>query len=451
MGSSEGSAANGLLVFAFAAVALMAAQCTPPTSGAGEAAGAPLPVPELLRPDRAGQRPLEGATALAPFFAALDRVEHKHPAEPLRIIQIGDSHTAADGFTGYMRELLQQRFGAVGRGWLPAGIPFKYYDPRLVAVAETNWRHLGPAAAEGLPLGLDAVLAESQGRDARMTLASTEPAGFDRLAIEFLAEPGGAPLSVRIDDRPPLRVPTAAPSMRAKCAAIPLRGAAHRIELAATGKQPVRLIGWSTERRGAGILYENHGTIGARIGLLAQMNSDTVGYELADRRPALLVVAFGTNEGFDDTLDLEQYAARFRDAVDMLRRHAPSAAILVVGPPDGNRLDPSCPRDGASCADDQATPCAWHVPPNLRAVREIQRRVATVRGWAFWDWSAAMGGACSMHGLAARDPPWAFPDHVHLTRLGANASAEVLYFDLMAAYRRWQVSRPRGPRVATTE
>jgi len=417
-------------------------------SEAGEAAGAPLPVPELLRPNRAAERRLEGAPALAPFFAALDRVEHKHSAEPLRIIQIGDSHTAADGFTGQMRELLQQRFGAAGRGWLPAGVPFKYYDPRLVTAAETGWRHLGPAAAEGLPLGLDAVLAENLGRDAQMSLTSTEPEGFDRVAIEFLAEPRGAPLSVRIDDRPPLRIATAAPSMRAKRVGLLLHGAAHRVELAAMGKRPVRPIGWSIERHGAGILYENHGTVGARIGLLGQMNPDTVGYELADSRPALLVVVFGTNEGFDDILDLEQYATGFRDAVDMLHRRAPSAAILVIGPPDGNRLDPSCPRDGAACADDRATACLWLVPPNLHAVREIQRRVAAEHGWAFWDWSAAMGGQCSVHGLVSHDPPWAFPDHVHLTRLGAAASADVLFFDLIEAYRRWKSS---GPKVATVK
>ena len=39
------------------------------------------------------------------------------------ILQIGDSHTANDSFSGRMRELFQARFGDAGRGVLPPGVP----------------------------------------------------------------------------------------------------------------------------------------------------------------------------------------------------------------------------------------------------------------------------------------------------------------------------------------
>jgi len=66
---------------------------------------------------------IEGAAALRPFFTALAQLDMKRTRQAVRILQIGDSHTANDAFSGRMRERLQSRFGAAGLGWLPAGIP----------------------------------------------------------------------------------------------------------------------------------------------------------------------------------------------------------------------------------------------------------------------------------------------------------------------------------------
>src|SRR5215469_17361924 len=41
----------------------------------------------------------------------------------LSILQIGDSHTAADYFTGEVRRILQARYGNGGPGYLPFGKP----------------------------------------------------------------------------------------------------------------------------------------------------------------------------------------------------------------------------------------------------------------------------------------------------------------------------------------
>ena len=40
-------------------------------------------------------------------------------------MQIGDSHTANDSFSGRLRELFQARFGDAGRGVLPPGVPYR--------------------------------------------------------------------------------------------------------------------------------------------------------------------------------------------------------------------------------------------------------------------------------------------------------------------------------------
>ena len=59
---------------------------------------------------------------LLPLFRALAAQEAYASATPLTILQIGDSHTANDSFSGRMREQFQARFGDGGRGILPPGV-----------------------------------------------------------------------------------------------------------------------------------------------------------------------------------------------------------------------------------------------------------------------------------------------------------------------------------------
>jgi hypothetical protein len=71
----------------------------------------------------------------------------------------------------------------------------------------------------------------------------------------------------------------------------------------------------------------------------------------------------------------------------------------------------------------------------LPELREAQRQVALANGYAFWDWSVAMGGPCTMPAWARADPPLAAADHVHLLTRGYQATAEKLFADLMRGYQ----------------
>lgn len=380
----------------------------------------------------AGPQRLSSPEALVPFFTALGG------PQAVRVMQIGDSHTANDSFSGRMRERLQGRFGAAGRGWLPAGVPFKYYKPHLVEVSESGWRHIKPNDHAGMALGLDASAAESQPQDASMTLDSTEAAGFDRLVIEFLTRPNGPAFTVAVDGGEPVRVTTAAATNAISRFDLPLERPAHHVELHATGRPPVDLLGWTVERRVAGVIYENHGTIGATVGLIDQMTPEAISFEFGERRPALLIVAFGTNEGFDDDLDLTRYAARYQADVTALQRAAHGAPVLVLGPADGNRVAHDCT---ATVCRPGGDACSWHEPAKLMPVHDLQRRIAAQHGWAYWDWYAAMGGACSMDRMASVDPPLGAHDHVHLTRAGYEAMADLLFADMMREYEKWKAPR----------
>src|SRR3984893_145785 len=77
--------------------------------------------------ERTADIPIENPAAMVPFFEQLRRTKSGEASGPLRILHFGDSHTAADEWTGSVRALLQAQFGDGGGGYSLAGRPFIGY------------------------------------------------------------------------------------------------------------------------------------------------------------------------------------------------------------------------------------------------------------------------------------------------------------------------------------
>jgi lysophospholipase L1-like esterase len=199
----------------------------------------------------------------------------------------------------------------------------------------------------------------------------------------------------------------------------------------------VDVLAWTVTRGRRGVFYANLGTVGASVDLMDTWDPGLLRQDLAHLAPSLIVLAFGTNEGFRDSTDPAGYAAIFANRLRELHAAAPGAALLVLGPPDGYRRRGKKSTAPPACGDPN-----WTEPPNLAPIREVQRSVAAREGAYFWDWQAAMGGACSMLRWAATKPPMAAPDHVHLFEPGYQATAEALFRAIMDGYERYRALRP---------
>src|SRR5215471_4737449 len=77
--------------------------------------------------ERTAGIPIENPAAMVPFFEQLRRIKSGEASGPLSILHYGDSHTAADEWTGSVRALLQAQFGDGGGGYSLAGRPFAGY------------------------------------------------------------------------------------------------------------------------------------------------------------------------------------------------------------------------------------------------------------------------------------------------------------------------------------
>src|SRR5690606_18325126 len=123
-----------------------------------------------------------------------------------------------------------------------------------------------------------------------------------------------------------------------------------------------RLLGVVVERR-SGVVYDVLGINGHRASAILGWDEALLRAQLAHRRPDLVVLSYGGNEALDPDLPIATYEERARRAVARMRALTPGASCLLVGP---------------------LATYAEHAP-RMRAVTEIQRRIASELGCAFWD------------------------------------------------------------------
>jgi lysophospholipase L1-like esterase len=396
---------------------------------------------------------LDNAQALAPFFAALADAEAGRRTTPVQVLQIGDSHTAGDAISGGLRARLQARFGEGGRGVMAPGVPYPSVSQRQVNVSVSDGWRVEPSFPTGYGrFGLSGFRLTSTADGASVGLAADPEARFDQLA--FCAQGGPNSGSLGVDaGEVHTAVDLTAPTQGTICWTADLAAPQSQATLTARGG-PVTLLSYATYRRGKGVAWSALGVVGARLADFAQRDSSTMASELAAYPPDLVVLAFGTNDGFDADVDIAAYEQLVRQQIRRLKDLAPGASVLVMGPPDASRTRPDIPLDGIHNKDFDCAPLTdeergsydqlvagkspvlarWYEPPNLGPVREAERRAALAEGAAFWDWSARMGGPCSSHVLSRPEQDLMRGDHIHFRSEGGDWIAGMLTADLMTAY-----------------
>lgn len=370
---------------------------------------------------------LERPTSLRRFFESLARLEAGQSQDDVRVTQFGDSHTAADIQTGAVRRALQLRFGDGGRGFVAIGRPWKQWFQDGVRVGMSNeWApergklEHGKLVGDGL-YGLSGIGLFTRQRGARAwTDVSTKTS---RAELSYLEQPSGGSFDVFVDGVRVVRVATRADrvssAFRSFEVALP---SAHQVEVRSVGDGDVRVYGMSLDRTDPGIVVDALGINGARITTALSWNEHHWGEQLKHRSPALVVLAYGTNESTDLDLSPQTYERQLVDALGRIARAVPGASCLLLGPPD------RAIEIGGS----------WTTAPKIAEIIAAQRRVADAAGCAFYDQLSAMGGDGAIASWATEDPPRAQRDRVHLTRDGYAQLGMSFASDLMRAYSGWR-------------
>jgi lysophospholipase L1-like esterase len=415
------------------------------------------------------QTALCNADTLEPYFEKLlEAAKHNAGSKPVHILQIGDSHTAGDAITGGWRDLLQARYGSGGRGVLPPGRPYQGFLAYGATISMSpGWTVKSTFGRDSSdprpPIGLSGFSLTSQKDRATISLTADAGEAFDRFVICALAKPGASSLAIQIGFNT-IDFDLSSFATRTECKTIRTPEAQLTAQVTALGG-PVTITSWATFRDAGGVVVSNLGVVGSQLVHFGRTDDAVVSEEMRSYRPDLIVIAFGTNEGFSPRVEPSEYEIVLRSQISRIRRLAGNVPILMLGAPDANTRNaglaanaPASPIDcnartqsiedivasvapfsdgSAPQAPMQANPAIadrpLFVPPGLGVVREIQRRVATSLNIAFWDWQARMGGACSASRFVRAETPLMRGDFVHFTKAGGWEIARMLQGDLVAA------------------
>ena len=365
----------------------------------------PKPVPQSV----AG---LENAQTLEPFFKALRNLEATGSDRIVRVLHFGDSHTAADFWTGRVRSRLQARFGNGGPGLILPAKPWRGYHHDGVDQLEGRaWpsTSLREKLSDGLVGLTGAALFPPQGETFRVRAA------FGEYRVQVLGEAlpevhvavETDPLSLPPIEGPRLVLPVPYLSDKPLGNQQRLRilgqsglpSAALQV-LSVTFSGDCRLLGVDLRSGHPGLIYDELGLNGAELPDLERWNPELRQALLAEVQPDLLVLAYGTNDLGRQDLDPPDYLTHAKALFAALKQES-GAAVLVVGPLD---------RIGTKRR--QVAGLKAGAAKIIRALREA----ALASGCAFWDARKAMGGEGSI--LKWRRAGLAQRDLVHLTAPG---------------------------------
>jgi lysophospholipase L1-like esterase len=410
------------------------------------------------------------ADTLEPYFQKLARArDHSEGNRPVHILQIGDSHTAGDAITGGWRDLLQAQYGSGGRGVMAAGRPYLgYLTYGVTASMSPGWTVKsifgGASVPPRPPIGISGYSVSTDQEGATLGLAADPSEAFNRFTVCALTQPGAGSISIRVGfTNEEFRLDSFA--VRSECKTIETPQPQLSVQLTAHGG-PVTITSWGTFRDAGGVVISNVGVSGSQFVHQARADDSVIAEELRSYRPDLIVIAFGTNEGFAPRVEPGQYEIVLRSQLARIRRLVRNVPILMLGAPDANTRNVALIANGPGMAVDcnarvqtiddimatlraseaagegAQTPAQPEIdptgrplfaPPGLAAVREVQRRVAAELNVAFWDWQARMGGACAAAKLVKATPPLMRGDFVHYNRAGGWEIARMLQADLTAA------------------
>nr|ELR5113831.1 SGNH/GDSL hydrolase family protein [Providencia stuartii] len=345
-----------------------------------------------------------------PNLSRLDN-KLKQGNQQIHIVQIGDSHTAADFFSGELRTLFQQRYGDAGPGFVPAiSVPGQRTATINRKSDKQQWELFSSRKDERFDYPLGGLVALPMKPTSRVQLVPLQAAAGTYQLQALYQNSSGGQMFVSPASSSPISLPTTGNTWRFSTPVSTQLPA----EVTVSNDSNLKLGGWLLRSNHPGVTLSALGINGATINMLDKWQPQWV-ETLAEMSPDMVILAYGTNEAFNDSLDLVAYQQNLREKIRQIRQRMPESVILLVGPNDSIKFS-------------HAASCEAKMPVHLMNVIKIQKAIAAQENTLFWDWQAFMGGPCSIRSWAAQD--LARPDNVHLSAEGYKKSAQALYRQL---------------------
>lgn len=358
-----------------------------------------------------------GDTHAAAVWQSFRDVKTQKRLRPLRVVQLGDSHTAGDYFTGQLRQSLQRDFGNAGIGWLTPGYIPNQRSAQVLLRHPAKWQVVDskqPKHTGTFPLG---GLLQKPTANSALEIRVKEPPLTGNWTLHLWQQ---AP-----HDGWKVKLPNG--KVQALKSSDKTRAAWRHVEMAIDGAaiQGLKLLapkggklaGIVLDKNSPGVTLDALGITGSVAAVINRWDVATLKQQFSWRSPELIILAYGTNEAFANDFQAETYETELVKTIRLLRQLNPNAALLLIGAPASAKTKPPFVK----------TNCSLPLPPSLLKVQQSQLKIAKQEKTLYWDWAAAMGGNCMVKNWLQQQPELMRPDMVHLSKEGYYLSADRFY------------------------
>lgn len=399
---------------------------------------------------------LENPNSLSNFFSDLAKLKNPDNKTPVHIVMIGDSHTASDLISSSLRYELQSKFGNAGRGLIQAGNPYDGFAPMgLVVKTPKKWTNaisFPQSKSDVGPFGLGGFRSRVIETPDSYSLDAAIGNEFNRVSIcgNVLEEKTELEFEI-LNSIGKISFDKINGEINCAIAKLPEDTSQLKIRSIANQK-PIGLSSIGTWHDSSGVVLSSFGIVGSQLSDFSRRSLKSIASEFAVLPPSLIILEFGTNEGFDANFDAQKYGTLLESQIANLKRIAPNASILIIGAPDANKKASNANGDDCAIINKEIsakfpnisfsdTKAAYYSPPNLKSVRKVQAEVAQKLNIAYWDWFNSMGGECSANSLALKDPKEVLGDRVHFSKLGAQKIGVALALDIVTSFESEQTNQ----------
>lgn len=362
---------------------------------------------------------------MLPFYQALDRVDSLD--RPVRIAVFGDSFIEADIFTADLREMLQQKYGGAGVGYVDITSTTYGFRP-TVRHSFGGWESHAANDSLGFERSKQGIACRYfiPREKAHVTLrGQTKYASrldtCDQSSIYFYAD-DELEITARINDTTEERER--------------FSGSSHLQQMRVDGK--IGSVRWTVTEATSpiffgvtmdtrkGVVVDNF-SLRASSGLsLRHIPEKTLRDFDKLRTYDLIILQYGLNIATERGRNYDNYQKGLLQAIAYLKKCFPQSGFLLLSVGD---------RDYRTESGDLRT------MPGVKNLIRYQQSIAAESGIAFWNMFEAMGGEGSMATLVHAQPPMANYDYTHINFKGGEHLAGLFYETLV--YGKEQYDRRR--------
>ena len=354
------------------------------------------------------------AGGMSAFYHALAQAQSRQ----VRIAVIGDSFIEGDIMTAKLRELLQQRFGGNGVGYLPmTSITAGFRRSAIQTFA--GWTQHKAVDRGGYVDAYNNITGNyfNAGDGAWVNVKGTSApyphaASCTSSSFYFVGGIGScyATAIVNGTDTSHFLLQSETTIGRAV-----VQGDIRNVRWMVHSPGNMVFLGTSMDSE-TGITVDNLAMRSAGGGHLSTMPSSmTSGFNQA-RHYDLVIIMYGLNIAGHNNSAYTAYCRTLTSAINNIKSGMPGTSVLMVG-----------------CSDrEERSAGGWHTMPGVLGLIQAQKRVAINCNVAFWDLYQAMGGEGSIVSMVRNGE--ANSDYTHINHKGGDRIARYLFDALMLGY-----------------